>query len=1067
MNKPLRVLIVEDSVDDTLLLVLELQHGGYAPTYERVETADAMAAMLTNQVWDIVLSDFTMPNFSGQEALEVLKITGLDVPFIIVSGSIGEETAVASMKGGANDYLLKSSLKRLVPAIQRELGEAEFRRQRRQAQHDLNERAKELKCLYGIAMITERPAVTSDEVCQEAVNLIPTGWQHPDITCARIITDGKEFKTPNYNETVWKQASDIIIDGQRIGAIEVCYLEEKPECDEGPFLKEQRNLINGITSQLGSFIQRKRAEETEEHLYLMLRTIRNVNQLIVKEKNRDKLLKSICNNFIKTRGCSAAWIALLDESGRLITVAESGGGKDFLPMVRWLKQGKLPNCGQRALRQSAVVITEESALTCNDCPLAKGGSSRGAMTIRLEHDGKVYGFLSANIPVEFLAEPEEHSLFEEVAGDIAFALHGMELEQQHKQAEEAMRKREAILNESQRIGHIGSWELDIVSNTLSWSDETYRLFDLEPQQFEATYEAFLDNIHPDDREMVDKAYTESLNNKAPYDIVHRLLLKDGTVKYVNESCESFFDDDGKPIRSHGIVQDITERRQAEQALRNSEERLNTIFEYAPDAYYLSSLDGTFTDGNKAAEELTGYSKQELIGKSFMKLDLLPASEILKSAQTLSQNTDGQSTGPDEITLNRKDGSQVQVEVSTHPVEIQGQTYVLGNVRDITERKRAEEEIKELEQKAHLASHLASVGEMAAGIAHEINNPLTGVIGFSQLLMKKDIPKDIEEDIVTINEGAQRVASIVKRLLSFARQQKLERRYVNINDVLHVTLDMRKYQMETGNITVVNQLDPELPWTMADAGQLQQVFLNLIMNAESAMRSAHDKGKLLIKAEKVADKIRLSVTDDGPGITRDNIDKVFNPFFTTKKEGEGTGLGLSVCHGILADHGGRIYVESKSGKGATFIVELPIVTEEKAAVIEPVATETQKAASARILVVDDEPAVRELLSKVLTGEGHQVETVDNADDALKMVEGARYNLILLDIRMPGMSGIELYKRLTKAIPSLAGRIIFSTGDVMAADTREFLSRTKAHRIAKPFDINQLKQEINLILAKGKG
>jgi len=249
-------------------------------------------------------------------------------------------------------------------------------------------------------------------------------------------------------------------------------------------------------------------------------------------------------------------------------------------------------------------------------------------------------------------------------------------------------------------------------------------------------------------------------------------------------------------------------------------------------------------------------------------------------------------------------------------------------RDITERKRAEIEKKELEQKVQLSDRLASIGEMASGIAHEINNPLTGVIGFSQLLMEKDVPEDIREDLEIIHDGSQRVAGIVKGLLTFARQHKSERTYSDINQLVDSTVALRAYALETSNIRAAIVLDPDLPWTMADAGQLQQVFLNIIINAEIEMKKARGKGNLIIKTEKIADTIRISFTDDGPGIARENIDKIFDPFFTTKEVGEGTGLGLSLCHGIIAEHNGRIYAESESGKGATFGIELPAVVEEE-------------------------------------------------------------------------------------------------------------------------------------------
>ena len=245
------------------------------------------------------------------------------------------------------------------------------------------------------------------------------------------------------------------------------------------------------------------------------------------------------------------------------------------------------------------------------------------------------------------------------------------------------------------------------------------------------------------------------------------------------------------------------------------------------------------------------------------------------------------------------------------------------LRYAIERKQTEERLRQLQLQLNLSNRLASVGMMVEGIAHEINNPLVSVIGFAQMLMYEDIPENTKETVRAINDSAQRVADIVKNLLTFARQQKLERTYINVNNIIQAALDMRTYPMEISNINVTTQLDPALPSTMADATLLQQVFLNLIINAETGMKSAHGEGNLSIKTETVENTIQVSFTDDGPGIAEVNLSHLFDPFFSTREVGQGTGLGLSVCYGIVTEHNGQIHVKSELGKGAIFIVELPI------------------------------------------------------------------------------------------------------------------------------------------------
>jgi PAS domain S-box-containing protein len=387
----------------------------------------------------------------------------------------------------------------------------------------------------------------------------------------------------------------------------------------------------------------------------------------------------------------------------------------------------------------------------------------------------------------------------------------------------------------------------------------------------------------------------------------------------------------------------------------------------------------------------------------------------------------------------------------------GQLTIL---HDTTERKEAEEEMKQLEEKAQIASRLSAVGELASGVAHEINNPLTSVIGYAELLVERDdVPEDMRSDLTAIIEGSRRVADIVQRLLAFGRESRVERTNVNVNEIIDTVLKLRAYTLITSNIKVTTQLAADLPATVADAGQLQQVFLNLIINAENEMKLTQGEGILLIKTEMIGDSIRISFQDNGPGIDRKNLTRIFDPFFTTRSVGEGTGLGLSICHGIITEHKGTIWVESEPGKGATFIVELPVVTGiVPEQVIKPEVEEPRKTTGAKILVVDDEPEILKFLSRILKGEGHEVDAVDNARDALEKLGNKRYRLILVDIKMSGMSGIEFYKQAQKIALSLSRRIMFMSGDVMSKDTEAFLSRTRAPHLTKPFDVKQLKEEI---------
>ena len=249
-------------------------------------------------------------------------------------------------------------------------------------------------------------------------------------------------------------------------------------------------------------------------------------------------------------------------------------------------------------------------------------------------------------------------------------------------------------------------------------------------------------------------------------------------------------------------------------------------------------------------------------------------------------------------------------------------------RNITERKRAAEREKEMQRELLLSSRLAAIGELAAGVAHQINNPLTGVLGFSQRLLRKSADHGVKQDLERIYSEAERAAKIVQNLLTFARRRQPKKEYSDVNNIVLSALELRDYELKINNIEVVTSLDPKLPKIMLDFHQIQEVFLNIILNAEQAMTDAKSMGRLTIKTEEKKGYIKTTFTDDGPGIPAEHLDKIFDPFYTTKGERGGTGLGLSVCHGIVTEHGGKIYAKSKPGKGTIFFVELPIIREAK-------------------------------------------------------------------------------------------------------------------------------------------
>ncbi|MBM4446055.1 MAG: PAS domain S-box protein [Chloroflexi bacterium] len=609
------------------------------------------------------------------------------------------------------------------------------------------------------------------------------------------------------------------------------------------------------------------------------------------------------------------------------------------------------------------------------------------------------------------------------------------------------------------------YEVDLAGNFTFFSDALCQQLGYSREELTGmSYKAYTPS---ENTKKVFEAYNKVYRTGEPLKLFHsEQIRKDGTRILTEDAVFPLRDENGGIIGFRGVSRDITERKLAEEALQESEEKFRTLAEESPNMIFINKM-GPVVYANMKCEEVMGYTREELCSHDFDFITLIAPEFREQVRVAFERHKKGFESEQLEYTLLTKDGRRVNSILATKLITYGGGHAILGMITDITERKKAEQELRQLEQRAQFSSRLASVGELASGVAHEINNPLTAVIGYAHLLLdRKDIPEDIRRDVEVINEGAQRVAGIIRKMLIFARQTKPERTYVDVNEIINTTLDLRAYSLQNNNVKVVLQLDPDLPMTVADPGQLQQVFLNLIMNAETEVKLAHGGGKLAIKTEEMDNNIRVSFKDNGLGIAKENLEKIFNPFFTTRKVGQGTGLGLSVCHGIVNEHKGRIWAESHLGKGATLIVELPIVTEHKQLEMpEPVIEEPHKVLKAKILVVDDEAVIRQFVSQMLMDEGHEVEALDSAEDALEQVKSKEYQVIMLDIKMPGMNGIELYRHFQKISLALAERVVFITGDVMGASTMAFLSKTKAPYIIKPFDAKQLKIEVNRILVRG--
>jgi two-component system NtrC family sensor kinase len=364
--------------------------------------------------------------------------------------------------------------------------------------------------------------------------------------------------------------------------------------------------------------------------------------------------------------------------------------------------------------------------------------------------------------------------------------------------------------------------------------------------------------------------------------------------------------------------------------------------------------------------------------------------------------------------------------------------------------------------------LSGIGEFVAGVAHELNNPLASVMGFSELLsIAPDVDPKHKRHLEMINKCAVRCQKIVQALLSFARRRAPERKVVCVNKLIEAAAEILTYQLRTSNIEIKMQLDPNLPQAMVDPHLIQQVFVNIINNARQAIEAHSPKGWIKVSSETRRRFVRIAVQDSGPGIAQENLSKIFDPFFTTKEVGKGTGLGLSMCYGIIKDHGGTITPLSASGEGATFVIELPITREVAESVEEPDSSSStefvnmREGIGKRVLVIDDEESILQMVHEALVPRGYEVDVAPDGETALQHLKRKRYDVTLCDWKMPGLNGREVYERIRAQSPAQAERFIFITGDVVNDRTQKFFEERNRPCLPKPFSLRDFRGAIRKV------
>ncbi|MGZ5575516.1 MAG: PAS domain S-box protein [Methylobacter sp.] len=623
---------------------------------------------------------------------------------------------------------------------------------------------------------------------------------------------------------------------------------------------------------------------------------------------------------------------------------------------------------------------------------------------------------------------------------------------ERKQAEQALRESQIDLNRAQAVAHIGSWRMNVRSNTLEWSAENYRIFGV-PQGTPQTYESFLDSVHPDDREMVDKAWKEALNGK-PYDISHRIIA-DGKIKWVREQAELEFNENGALLGGFGTTEDITDIKGAQEALQHERAFLRQVIDAAPSLIFVKDREGRFLLGNEAMAKCYGTSPENLIGLTDGNFNP-NADEVGRIHQDdLDVISTCQPKQIPEEKVTHADGSVHWYSTVKIPLIEDGNCdRLLGVAADITDRKRAEKALRLADRRKD---------EFLAMLAHELRNPLAPIRNAVEIQKCANMdPARIAWCTNIIDRQINHLTGLVNDLLDISRISRglveLKKETLEIRDFIQPAVETNQPLIDTRRQEFSMTLPLEPVWVEGDRIRLAQVVSNLINNAA---KYTEEGGRIGLSVELSGDDVCIDVTDSGCGIDSANLSSLFDLFYQADRHLDrsqgGLGIGLSLVRSLVEKHGGDVRAFSAGqGQGSEFVIRLPRLIVSNPATVFTTELTAPDLEKLRILVVDDNQDIAESLALLLEIDGHQVQTANNGFTALEIARAERPDVILLDIGLPGMDGYSVAQALRQDHGFERTLLIALTGYGQSDDRKKSHAAGFDAHLVKPVNIETLRK-----------
>ena len=1012
MNKRIRLLLIEDRPSDAELILHELRRAGYEPEWTRVETEPDYLAQL-DQGWEIILADYNLPQFTGLRALELLNERGLAIPFIIVSGTIGEERAVQAMKDGASDYVMKDRLARLGPAVVRALREAALRRESKRAGAELRAATQ----LLASTVQTAPDAIMALDPQGRVILWNPAAERIFGWSAAEIHGQPCPHVPPEKQGEFWST-----FEGAKAGS-PVVNLESQRRRKDGSLvevsfstapLRDAEGRFIGAMAIFQDITERKRTES-------QLKCFASLGMELSDAKSPSEAARTIVKAAAELLGWDACYLDLWKPDQphvtQLIGMDIVNGQRVEVPLSPLATQPS--PMMRRVMAEGAQLILRQGPAD-EQPPLVPFGDtarrSQSLLLVPVRHGGQAIGVLSVQTYRPNAYAASDLSTLQALADHCAGTLDRL-------QAEEALRENEERLRVCIETTATGFVMVDangcVLDANLHYAqlagyEKVGQILGRSVTEWTAAYDQARNAAE------IKKCVASGVVRGLQVDYVH----PDGVVVpiEINASILGV----GDNLRVVTLCRDITERKRGEVKIREQA----ALLDQTSDAILVRTLDGLITFWNKGAEHLLGWTSQEMLGRNVKETQFAVVTPEKRAE--IERHLLAQGYWAGEIDYVTKTGhTLIGMARTTVLRDAAGapQSF-LSLITDLTEQKKLEDQFLR-------AQRLEAVGTLAGGVAHDLNNILAPILMGAPMLRELPMPAEMASTLDAIESSAQRGTAVVRQLLTFSRGQTGQRIPIHLK---HLLRDLHHIIGETfpKNITFTTSEAPDLWPLVADPTQLHQVLLNLCVNARDAMPEggtlvvtaanfqADDQFAAMTTDARLGPYVHLQVSDTGTGIPSEHLEKIFDPFFTTKEVGQGTGLGLATVQRVVSGHGGLVRVHSQMGKGATFHIYLPAAPEAIPPASPALPTARLTGHGELILVVDDEGPIRRVTQQTLTRYGYRAVTAGDGTEAVSLFaqHQTEVRAVLTDLMMPGLDGLALVKILARMAPTLP--VVISTG-----------------------------------------